>query len=67
MTAAEQHPDVFAAFREVGFETPEVAFEQWLDFHVPSLGGRSPRQLIDEGDEDKVIALLAAIAEGVYL
>jgi len=66
MTAAEQYPDVFDAFRKIGIEGAPELFDQWLDFHLPALAGKSPRQLIQEGDEKNVLVLLNAIAEGLF-
>jgi uncharacterized protein (DUF2384 family) len=41
--------------------------ELWLDAPHPSLGDRSPRQMIDGGDITKVERVIAQLEDGAFL
>lgn len=47
------------------FEDSSAAV-RWLDTPVPALGGRRPREVIDRGDIESVIGLLAGLRSGAF-
>lgn len=43
------------------------AIEPWLVRRIPAFGGRTPRDLIEAGEVETVLAPIDAIAAGVFL
>ena len=41
--------------------------QEWLDKPVPLLGGKTPREAVEDGEVEKVFAVIEALKDGTFL